>query len=631
MIAFVLLIANPLSLWSGTHEEEALRIEKARERNWSAQYRTSPPALMELYVYDGAKTDADIDFITTCPKLWKLTITLPEKDLGKLTRLTRLEELNLWKSSFQGDGLTRLSGMTNLHTLKINYCKLSAKGYESLGSLDHIKTLEINPRDLLDFRNLNSLSQMKSLQTIAIEEAYLWDLSKLERQQLAKDLVRLNVKVVNRTFYGDPLDVANADPPPARLFYTARYSPLQMNVVITTWRLIPWLSLFLLVVIAVSMYIWCSRAPWAIRTCSYLPRFALFGYLITLGFTLIVLTVLIPRRTYQAQMRGGDFWEMIYKGIGQTNGVHKLPALLVGDKHCFFLISVGGHGDSTLCAIPNQEVIEHFPKFLEKALQDEKVSNLQLETLLDRTVSASNRLDVIYQLKEKGAQPLMRPRVIMLYLATLELEKWASTDGHNRSQEFAERLKLEKCVADWENRTARYWATVTFEVIYFCILLSLFWVPLLTPRLFRFAYRFWAIFPLVLAGPYQFGYGYLFDHPHVGTFFQGLLYPVLLEHLNLFFNWSSLITGNFFIPHVNVLEQLNQPVVLHSEDIGEYVYTLGAVFISLATWLIGRWLSKKAFPVKRKDGVIPSERDDQGTPQADFSDKRVLPDERTAE
>jgi hypothetical protein len=633
VIVMALLIANPLSLWAGADDEELLRIEKARERNWSPSYSTNPPALKQLSIYDAAnKTDADIDFITTCPNLENLSITIEEKDLGKIARLTRLEELDLWRSSLQGDGLARLACLTNLHTLEINDCELSEKAYESLGSLDQIRTLVINPLILLKFRHLDSLSQMKSLQTIAIEEAYLWDLSKLEKQKLANDLARLKVSIVNRPHHGAILDVENSDPPPARLFYANRYSTMQLKVAIFAWHLIPWLGLFSVVVIVVSMVIVRSRAQWAICACSYLPRFGLFGYSVTVVITLFVLLVLIPRRPYPAQMSGGDFWAMISKGIGQTNSVHKLPSLLAGKRHCFFLISgLAGHGYRTLCAVPNQEVTEHFPRFLDQALQDGKLSDLQLESLSDRSVSASNRLEIISQMRAKGFRASDQPRAIRQYLATLEWESLSSCRKHV-GFEFDRRLQLEKDVADWEDRSSHYWVTVTFEIVFFWLLLSLFWVPLLKPSLFRFAYRFWAMIPLLLAAPYQLGYCYLIDHPHMGTADQGILYPMILGHCQPFFNWSIiLIRWYYHIPGITILEKLNQPFILDEEYYGEYVYTLGAIIISFAFWLIGGWLMKKAFSTKKTEGAISSEQEKHVTAQEGATDKPDLPEERTTE
>lgn len=610
-----LLIANPLSLWAGTDDEELLRIEKARERRWSWGYSTNPPALMQLNIYSDAKNDADIDFITTCPNLKELTITIDEKDLGKLARLTRLEELDLYESSIQGDGLTQLAGLTNLHKLNIEKCTLSEKAYESLGSLDHITTLKVNLRDLLNVRNINSLSGIQSLREISSFDFELWRLKKAERKQLVKDLARIKIEIVGH--HGEHLDVENAEPPPDYQERIPRYTSVQIDVLNLAWRLTPWLGLFFLAVMGISLYVWRSRRGWVIRAGAHLPWFALFGYVTTLGLTLSVLVIIIPRKPYQEQTTAVVFWDMISHGLRETNMITKLPPLVIGNRHCFYPIcSDRSHPwrGTTLCAVSNQEIIDQFPLFFEEALRQKRLSDLHLASLIDQSLSRSNRTEAIQQLREKGCQFQIQPQAIHHFLTTLEWERLSSYKAQSGVQAFAERLELEKEAAQWEDRTRRYWVTVAFEMIYFFLLLSLFWTPLLSSRLSRFAYRFWAMTPMFLVAPFQLGYCWLANSPF-GAIGQGLLYPIILERCQPLFFWPFPRVGWLEIPVVGAVERLNQPVLFPGLWLEFQTCAIGAVLISLAAWFIGRWLSKKAFPVKRTEEVISAEHEEHVTPQ----------------
>ncbi len=615
MIAFVLLIANPLSLWAGTAGEEDKRFEKARIPAWRTGYETNQATLTGLSIYEDVKTEEDFDFITACTNIRNLTIIIDEKYVGKLAKLSRLENLNLYRSSLQGDSLAQLAGLTNLHTLDIEDCKLSAKAFQSLGSLDQIKTLKVELRDLLDDRNIASLSQMQSLRTISTFEFQLWHLTKAEREQLANDLARIKVELVGH--YGEPLDPKKTEPPPDYHKRIPRYSPFRLNVLTFAWKLTSWLGRFSLIVMVVSIYLWYSRAHWTSRARALLPRFALFGYVMTLGVTLIVLSMIIPRNPYQEQTSATTFWDMIFHGISETNAIGKLPPLVIGQRHCFYPVSSDRSHPwrgQTLCAVSNQEIMDHFPRFLEKALQQEKLSDLQMGALLDLSVSTSNRTEVIQKLREKWVHSLTQPQTLRQYLTAVEWERLSSYNGRSGSEAFFQRLELEKGAAYWEERTQRYWATATFEVAYFCLLLSVFWVPLLTPRLFRFAYRCWAILPLLLVAPFQLGYCWLADSPF-GAYGQGILYPVILDHCLPLFYWPIPLTGWFELPVVGAVERLNQPVLFPGLWLEFQTCAIGAVLISLAAWFIGRWLSKKAFPVKRTEEVISAEHEEHVTPQ----------------
>lgn len=631
LIAFVLLIANPLSLWAGTDEEEALRIEKGGIPAWRTGHETNQATLAGLCIFEDVKTDDDIDFITACTNIRNLTIIIDEKYVGKLAKLSRLEKLDLHRSSLQGDSLAQLAGLTNLHTLEIEDCQLSAKAYESLGSLDHIKTLKVNLRDLLDARNIESLSQMQSLRNISTFEFELWHFTKAEREQLANDLARIQVELVGH--YGEPLDPKKTEPPPDYHKRIPRYSPFQLNVLTFAWKVTPWLGWFSLIVMVVSLFIWRSRAQWTIRAHALLRKFARFGYVMTLGFVLIVLTMITPRKPYQEQTSATTFLDMIFHGISETNAIGKLPPLIIGQRHCFYPVSSDRSHPwrgQTLCAVSNQEILDHFPRFLEKALQQEKLSDLQMGALLGLSVSTSNRTEVIQKLRGKGAHSLAQPQTLRQYLTAVEWERLSSYNGCSGSEAFFQRLELEKGAAYWEERTQHYWATATFEVAYFCLLLSVFWVPLLTPRLFRFAYRFWAILPLLLVAPYQMGYCWLADSPF-GACGQGILYPVILDHCLPLFYWPIPLTGWFELPVVGAVERLNQPVVFPGLWIQFSTCAIGAVIISLAAWFSGRWLMKKAFPVKRTEGELSSEQEKPVTPQEGATDKPDLQAERSAE
>ena len=97
----------------------------------------------------------------------RLATGLRETDelMDDIGRLTRLEELSLWRTDVDDAGLIHLAGLTGLKTLVLNHTHVTDAGLVHLRSLGNLQSLDLGDTEVGDagLENLTRLRKLREL------------------------------------------------------------------------------------------------------------------------------------------------------------------------------------------------------------------------------------------------------------------------------------------------------------------------------------------------------------------------------------------------------------------------------------------------------------------------------------
>jgi hypothetical protein len=81
--------------------------------------------------------------------------------------MTSLEELTIYDAPLEGHGISLLTRLPHLHSLKLMFCKVTNEGIEGVSGLKHLKTLWVYSKNLTA-SSLPSFEGLKGLRSLAL-------------------------------------------------------------------------------------------------------------------------------------------------------------------------------------------------------------------------------------------------------------------------------------------------------------------------------------------------------------------------------------------------------------------------------------------------------------------------------
>lgn len=146
--------------------------------------------------FDGNFEPGEWDFLSNLKDLTnlKLTFVFHDPEAASLTKLAKLEKLELPFCAFSDAGLTSLGELKNLTELKLNGflrtsdnndCKINGSGLAGLRGLDKLQTLELADIWITD-DSLKLLKDLPALESLTIRNAKITDAGLVHLQSLPK-------------------------------------------------------------------------------------------------------------------------------------------------------------------------------------------------------------------------------------------------------------------------------------------------------------------------------------------------------------------------------------------------------------------------------------------------------------
>lgn len=294
-----------------------------------------------------------------------------------------------------------------------------------------------------------------------------------------------------------------------------------------------------------------------------------------------------------------DFWLSV-PGVPHTADFERFTLVpSYGDPYVY----IPHHGIAIegehYAVVSESEVMSLFPDMLNRIIAEPSALTLeQVRALSDNhDVDKAAGMRLVAAEREKIGNSVDRLRAFL----------WESYEARVASESKDFRAYL---LADMQwlgarlDRNERYWATVTFEAVFFGGLALLFWLPPMCLRAGRWLPVLWSMLPVAIFLPYYLGYcrATLFLWPDPG-FWGGVLYPLVLLPARSLAEYTPHwdVSAMRILPQV--LEPLNQVPTNWAERYISYIPGVGIVLPILLGAVIGggayavrRWLHRRHTP-----------------------------------